>query len=135
MKCLDIKKQIHVCGLSGCSNQASTRWDFHNNHFCCEDHLIKWIRNKTEQEKHWPMKGGRDWNLHYHVHNVDSKHPIGILKSEKDRVVTIANLVHVAVVMMTQISVLSILSNIKRGIHCLAIFIRIPLQTSSIRNG
>lgn len=60
MKYIKPSQVLFTCSLEECANQASSRWNFHSKHFCCEDHLIKWIRIKTEQEKHWPLKGGGD---------------------------------------------------------------------------
>lgn len=51
MKWVDNRNvETFYCDYRGCHKTTTHRWDFNDNHFCCEDHLRAWVREKTLAE-------------------------------------------------------------------------------------
>ena len=48
-------KVLFVCDYPKCLRTATHRWDFHDKHFCCEDHLKGYVREKVLDEINSPL--------------------------------------------------------------------------------
>ena len=55
MKWIDnSNRETFYCDYHGCHKTTTHRWDFNNHHFCCEEHLRAWVREKTLAEPDGP---------------------------------------------------------------------------------